>query len=245
MRAGVPLLSNNESFIDEVTEEVRRDKLFAMFRKYGWIGVVAVVAIVGGAAWSEYSKSRASATAEAFGDAVSDALDLGAPEERRGALTAIAATGDQAGLLQLILASDPAENAAGTPAGSRAQTLAALDAIIAMPALPEAYRDLATLRRVILAGAEMPLADRRSALEPVAAPGRPFGPLGQEQLAYLLIEEGKPVDAIAALITLAQDQAASGALRNRAGQVITALGGTPPEPVVQSGAATEPALDGG
>ncbi|MBC7675342.1 MAG: hypothetical protein H7173_04675, partial [Rhodoferax sp.] len=47
-------MSNNESFIDEVTEEVRRDKLFAMFRRYGWIGVLLVVGIVGGAAWTEW-----------------------------------------------------------------------------------------------------------------------------------------------------------------------------------------------
>lgn len=237
MPAGVPLLSNNESFIDEVTEEVRRDKLFAMFRKYGWIGVVVVVGIVGGAAWSEYSKSRAAAAAEAFGDAVSDALDLGAPEDRRAALAAIPATGDQAALLQLILASDPAEN--------KADTLAALDAVVALPDLSPTYRDLATLRRVIVAGPDMALADRRAALEPVAAPGRPFGPLAQEQLAYLLIEEGKTAEAIAALTALAQDQAASGALRNRAGQVITALGGTPPEPVAQPDEGTAAPADGG
>ena len=36
-------MSNPDSFIDEVTEEVRRDRLFAMFRKYGWIGVAIVL----------------------------------------------------------------------------------------------------------------------------------------------------------------------------------------------------------
>ena len=41
-------VSESDSFIDEVTEEVRRDKLFAVFRKYAWIGVLAVAAIVGG-----------------------------------------------------------------------------------------------------------------------------------------------------------------------------------------------------
>ncbi len=74
-RAGVAGLSNPDSFIDEVTEEVRRDRLFAMFRKYGWIGVLAVVAIVGGAAYTEWSKARSEARAQAFGDAVLDAVD--------------------------------------------------------------------------------------------------------------------------------------------------------------------------
>ena len=58
-------MSNPDSFIDEVTEEVRRDRLFAMFRKYGWIGVLIVVFIVGGAAVNEWRKSSAEARAEA------------------------------------------------------------------------------------------------------------------------------------------------------------------------------------
>ena len=57
-------MSETDSFIDEVTEEVRRDKLFALFRKYGWIGIAAVLLIVGGAAWvdaedsSDYHRNR-------------------------------------------------------------------------------------------------------------------------------------------------------------------------------------------
>ncbi|MFC3087004.1 hypothetical protein [Tabrizicola soli] len=214
-------MSNPDSFIEEVTEEVRRDRLFGLFRKYGWIGVLLVLGIVGGAAWNEWSKSRAEARAEAFGDALIDALDLGSPEERRAALAAIPADGQQGAILNLILASDPK---ADQPA-----TLAALDAIIADASLPVSYRDLATLRRVLVAGAGMELADRRSALQAIAAPGRPYRTLAEEQLAYLLIEEGQTEAAITALQALMQDQEASGALKARAGQVVTALGGTPPE----------------
>nr|WP_206761025.1 hypothetical protein [Tabrizicola soli] len=195
--------------------------MFGLFRKYGWIGVLLVLGIVGGAAWNEWSKSRAEARAEAFGDALIDALDLGSPEERRAALAAIPADGQQGAILNLILASDPK---ADQPA-----TLAALDAIIADASLPVSYRDLATLRRVLVAGAGMELADRRSALQAIAAPGRPYRTLAEEQLAYLLIEEGQTEAAITALQALMQDQEASGALKARAGQVVTALGGTPPE----------------
>ncbi|WP_309663397.1 hypothetical protein [Tabrizicola sp.] len=214
-------MSNPESFIDEVTEEVRRDRLFRVFRKYGWIGIVLVLGVVGGAAWNEWSKSRNEAQAEAFGDAVTDALDLGSSKERRDALAAVPTSGDQAALLQLILASDPEED--------KASTLAALEAVAADATLPVSYRDLAVLRRVLVGGADIPLADRRTALDSIAVAGRPYRPLAEEQLAYLLIEEKKPQDAIALLSGLVQDQEASGALRARAGQVITALGGVPPE----------------
>lgn len=214
-------MSNPDSFIDEVTEEVRRDRLFRLFRKYGWIGVVIILGLVGGTAWTEWSKSRADARAQAFGDAVIDALDQGTPEERREALAAVPADAGQAGLLGLIMASDPAED--------KAARLAALDKVANDASLSPAYRDLAVLRRVLVAGADQPLADRRSALEGIAAPGRPYRVLAEEQLGYLLIEEGKTDEAIAALIALLQDQEASGSLRARLGQVVTALGGTLPE----------------
>lgn len=214
-------MSNPDSFIDEVTEEVRRDRLFRLFRKYGWIGVVIILGLVAGTAWTEWSKSRAEARAEAFGDAVIDALDQGTPEERREALAAVPADAGQSALLGLIMASDPAED--------KPATLAALEKVANDASLTPAYRDLAVLRRVLVAGADLPIADRRSALQGIAGPGRPYRVLAEEQLGYLLIEEGKTDEAIAALIALVQDQEASASLRARLGQVVTALGGTLPE----------------
>jgi len=214
-------LSNPDSFIEEVTEEVRRDRLFRLFRKYGWVGVVAILGLVGGTAWTEWSNARDLARAEAFGNALIDALDHGAPEERREALAAIPAAAEQTAVLQLILASDSDAD--------KAATLAALDKVASDTALAVSYRDLATLRRVLVAGADQPLPERRAALQGIAAPGRPYRVLAEEQLAYLLIEEGKRDDAIAALTTLMQDQEAPASLRARLAQVVTALGGTLPE----------------
>jgi hypothetical protein len=214
-------LSNPDIFVEEVTEEVRRDRLFRLFRRYGWIGVVIILGLVGGTAWTEWSKARDAARAQAFGNALIDALDQGTPEERRAALAAVPSDAEQTAILNLVVASDPAED--------KAATLAALDKVIADAALSPAYRDLAVLRRALVAGAEQPLAERRSALEGIAVAGRPYRVLAAEQLAYLLIEDGRPDEAIAALTALMQDQDASGALRARLGQVVTALGGTLPE----------------
>jgi len=210
-------VSNPESFIEEVTEEVRRDRLFALFRKYGWIGVLGVGLIVGGAAVTEWRKASNRAAAQAFGDAVMVALEQDTAPARRAALAAVPASGGRAAILNLMLASDPTDDRAGT--------LAALDQVAADATLPASYRDLAVLRRVVVAGAEMALADRRAALDPIAAPGRPFRPLALEQLAYLLVEAGDTAGAIAALQALSQDQQAPSGLRQRATQMIVALGG--------------------
>ena len=214
-------MSNPDSFIEEVTEEVRRDRLFAAFRKYGWIGGLIVVAIVGGAAWSEWQKSQAMARAQGFGDALMEALDTGGEVERREALEAVAATGSQSAIKALMLAGDVT--------GDKTAALAALDGLAADASQPETYRDRAVLRRVRLAGTDQPLTERRAALNGISAAGRAFRPLAAEQLAYLLIEEGKRDEAIAALSALMQDQDAPQALQGRVAQVITALGGALPK----------------
>ncbi len=213
-------MSNPDSFIDEVTEEVRRDRLFVLMRRYGWIAILIVVLIVGGAAWIEWQKSRHQTDARAFGDELLTALDQNAPEARVKALEAVAPgdTGDQAAIKDLMIASDAD--------GDKAAALAALDKIAADPTVSEDYRDLAILRRVNLAGAELSIADRRAALDPLTTAGRPFRPLALEQMAYLSVEAGDTADAITRLRALTIEQDAPQGLRQRAGQMIVALGGT-------------------
>lgn len=215
-------MSETDSFIDEVTEEVRRDKLFATFRKYGWIGGLVIAAIVGGTAWNEWQKSAELSRAQALGDALLDALDLGAPEDRLAAIKAAPADGAQSAVVTLLLASDPTTD--------RAETIAALTALAGDASQSDLYRDLANLRLVLVSGSDMALADRRAALDSMVAPGRAFRVLAQEQLAYLQVEEGKVDEAIVALIALLTDQEATAAMKDRLRQVITALGGTLPEP---------------
>lgn len=212
-------MSNPDSFIQEVTEEVRREKLFGYMRRYGWIGILLVLLVVGGAAWREYQIAQKQVESEAFGDAILTALDEDEPAARLAALSAVPATGQRAGLLGLLVSTDPEAD--------RSAALTALEAVAADATLPASYRDLAVLRRVILAGADLPIADRRALLDPIAAPGRPFRTLALEQLALLSVEAGEVEAAIAALDTLRQDQEATPGLRSRASQVIVALGGTP------------------
>jgi len=212
-------VSNPESFINEVTEEVRRDKLFGYFRRYGWIGIVAVLMIVGAAAYREYQLAAKQAEYEAFGNAVLDALDQDDAAVRSTALAAVQAPGQRQALLNLLQSSDPETD--------KAATLAALTAVADDATLPASYRDLAVLRRVIVAGTDLPAADRRALLDPIAAPGRPYRPLALEQLALLSVETGETAAAITALEALRQDQEATPGLRRRVEQVIVALGGKP------------------
>lgn len=211
-------MSNPDSFIDEVTEEVRRDKLFAVLRKYGWIGVLSVLLLVGGAAANEWIKARHRAAAEATGDAILAAVDTEDAAARETALTAIDASGDRAALISLI------EAAAGEDPAKAAKQLAKIAGDTTLPGL---YRDLATLKRAMLPGAVVSAQDRLDSLMPLTVPGGPFRVLAEEQIALAEVELGKTDDAMTRLKALTNDNDASGPLRQRATQLIVALGGDP------------------
>lgn len=208
-------MSNPENFIDEVTEEVRRDKLFALMRKYGWIAVTLVVLLVGGAAYNEWAKAQAQAKAEAFGDAILRAEDLDDSAARADALAAVATEGDARAVLGLLKADKDA---------SGADQLAA---IADNAELPKVYRDLAALKLVMLTGAEMDPVEAGDRLAPVMAAGGPFRTLAEEQMALIELAQGKKEAAMTRLQALLNDEDATGPLRQRASQLIVALGGTP------------------
>jgi hypothetical protein len=217
-------VSNPDSFIDEVNEELKRDRLFAAFRKYGWIAILAVLLVVGWAAWNEWSKARETARAQAFGDAVIAALQPDDATQRRTAMDSLASDpatdAAQRGILNLLLAAEALD------AGNRADALAALNAVATDMSLPVSYRQLATLKRVIAATeAEIPLAERQALIAPLAAAGGAFRPLALEQQALLRLEGGDTAGALQELTSLLSEADLSMPLRIRVQQLIVILGG--------------------
>jgi hypothetical protein len=215
-------VSNSDSFIDEVTEEVRRDRLFTAMRRYGWIGVVAVVALVGGAAWREYDAAQDRARAQDFGSALSTALAAEAPAARAEAVQQVTAPDAAAAALRDLLAA--AELSA---AGDEAAAAALLEQTAANGDLAEIYRDIAAFKAVSGAGDALTPEDRRLRLEAMAVPGKPLRLLAEEQLALLDIEAGETEAAISRLQAIQNDAETTAGLRQRASQLIVALGGTP------------------
>ncbi len=211
-------MSDSDSFINEVSEEVRRDQLFGYIRKYGWIAVAAVAMIVGGAAYNEYAKAQTQAAAEAAGDAMLAALAENETDARAAALSAIEAQGSAAAVTALLTAATQQE------AGQIPQARATLDALAANTDVPEIYRDLAAFKAALLPYDDA--AARKSALEALAQPGAPFALLAQEQLGLMQAEAGDNEGAIATMKAISDDAGATRGLRERAQTLIVALGGT-------------------
>ncbi|WP_295315502.1 hypothetical protein [Roseobacter sp.] len=215
-------MSDTDGFISEVNEEVRRDRLFALLRRYGWIGGLIVVLIVGGAAFSEYRKAQARAEAEALGDAILAAVSQETGTARADALAAVPAGNAGARAVAGMLAAAEAQNAGNTEAA-----VDRLNAIAANGDVAPIYRDIAAFKALILQKQTMPAAELRGELEALAAPGQPLSLLAREQIALLEIARGNTDAAISTYQEIISDAGVTTDLQQRALQVIVSLGGTP------------------
>jgi hypothetical protein len=218
-------VSNTDSFIDEVTEEVRREKLFAYLRRYGWIGVACVLLLVGGAAFNEYRNAQARDAAQAAGDALLAALEENDAGQRAAALEAVTAQGNSAAVTLLLRAATQQE------AGATADAALTLNTLAVDPDVPQMYRDLAAFKAAMLPSDDT--AARKAALEALSAPGLPFSLLAVEQLAYVALDAGDTDGALALLRRIEEDAGATRGLRERAQTLMVALGAPMPAAVTE------------
>ena len=212
------MANQNDSFIDEVTDELRRERLQGAMRRYGWIGILAILVLVGGAAWFEFQAARQRAAAEAFGDAVLAATDAADPA---AALAQVATDGSprRAALTGLLAAGAQAD--AGADAGAAAQLEQVATTLT--PNDP-ALRDLARLKLVLIRGEAMDAATRDALLADLARPGAPFELLALEQQAVALVGAGRADDAVTLIRQIQQKDGLSETLRRRLSEMMIALG---------------------
>jgi hypothetical protein len=209
-------MANTDSFINEVNEEVRRDRLFSFFRKWAWLAILIVALVVGGAAYFEYQRAQATASAQEFGDSLISALEADDAEARVAALEAVSPPTPEGAVLLALLA---AGEVAGTD--EREAAAARLRATAEGGDLAPRYRDLALLKAHLL-HPEAP-DQARLVLGVLSDPGAPYAALAEEQLALLDIAEGAMSEGIERLRRLEISASATPALQQRAGQLILAL----------------------
>ncbi len=215
-------MSDTDSFIDEVSEEVRRDRLFRLMRRYGWIAVVLVLLLVGGTAWNEWRKAQERQSAQAFGDAVLAALEDDNRDARAAALSSVEAPNPGAAAMRDLLAAAEASAATPQEAASRLLTLSETSGI------EPVYRQIATLKAVAMPGSGLTVDERRTLLQGLALAEGLTRLLAEEQLAMIDIETGDTASALDRLGAIVGDAQATAGLRRRASQVIVGLGGTLP-----------------
>lgn len=213
----------NETFLREVDENLRRDRLRDLGKKYGGLLAVAVVlflAASGGFIWwkqhqAERSEKQVEQIAEIFKNVGAGATanapkqldelsDSGSKAVRATALFTRAALAVQQNDLKL---------AAGK-----------FREIAEDSSLPQPYRDAALLRQTALEFDQIQPAEVVSRLAPLAKPGEPwFGSAG-EMTAMALIKQGQKAQAAQLFAAIAKDKTVPDPIRERAVQIAGSLG---------------------
>ena len=212
-------MSETDSFIDEVSEEVRKDKLYATMRKYGWLAVVIVLTLVGGTAFREYKIASANTVAQKTGDAISKAMSLEGPEARAIALSEVITNDKNVAVIALLKA---AEQQADGEFAASVETLEALEA----SNVPSAYRDLAHFKKLLIEKEGLSEDARIAGLNELAASASPYGLYANEQLALIDLANGHKEAAINRLSQILEDANLSQSLRQRVSQLMIILGET-------------------
>ena len=206
----------------EVDEDLRRDQLAKLWKRYGIYVIGAAVAIVaatgGYVAWKNYRTKQLMAQ----GDAFVQALVLRANGESREAVDAFAAladsTSDGIGTLarfnQAALLADR---------GDAAEAVKVYDAL-ATQAPQKALRDIAVLCAVALSLESVDAAESQARLEPLMAPDNPFRFSAKELSALVALHAGDTAKARDLFKALAEDETAPSGIRGRAEEMLQAAG---------------------
>ena len=211
-------MSESDSFIQEVQEEVRQDRMFALWKKWGPFVIAGVVLIVGAAAAWSWIQAREKAAAEALGDRF-----LAAGESDVAAQEALVAeAGPEAAVLaRLALAAAQAE-AGETEAARALFTEIAEDA-----SLTREYSDLARLQAIRLQAESAP-AEALTALGFLTGSEGPYRLLAVELAAVLKLNTGDVDGARTDLTAIMVDPGATEALRTRVVALMATIGDAGP-----------------
>jgi len=213
-------VSDSDSFIQEVSEEVRRDRMFRLWRRYAPAVLGGVVLVVGATAFNAWRDHSRATAAQEMGARMIAAGEAAAPAARAEAFLALAdaADGGAATLARLRAA---AELAAAGDAGGAAQ---AYGRIAEAADTEPAFAAFAAYRAAVLAAPQAGAAATIATLTPLTAEGGPFRLLALEARAAAHLALGDRAAARADLDAVAADPLATENLRARVREALATLG---------------------
>lgn len=212
-------MSDTDSFIEEVSEEVRRDRLYNFFRKYAWVGVLVVLTIVGGTAFLEYQKATVKSKAEKVGSAVMKALEGSDEKERAELLANIESSNPEVKSIVAMLKAAEEIALQNYAAASKSLKTISEDSSIG-----QIYRDIAEFKFLLLSHDRVEDALLLTGFEKLASPGNPFRLLAEEQIAIIELKNRENDAAVAKLRSILEDAELTDTIRQRVTQLLISLG---------------------
>lgn len=212
-----------DSFVREVDEKLREDQAKEFFQKNGkWIGgLLALILLVAGGyfVWEGRQQKQASEDSEAISAAL----------ERIGNGNPKAASDDLAKLQDSSIDTTRAaallsRAAIALQQNDRKTAVELYKKVADDSGLPQAYRDLATIRAVATEFDALKPDEIIARLKPLAEPGQAFYGTAGELTAMALLNKGDKAGAAQLFARLAADRDVPETIRSRSVQVAGSLG---------------------
>jgi len=215
-------VSHTDSFIEEVTEEVRQDRMFGLWKRYGPYVLAGVFVIVAGAAAWQWRVTEQRAAAREAGGALNAAAQV---EDAAARAEAFAAAEPELG--DAVLLAKFGEAAAAADAGDAARAQSIYAAVAADGSRPKRWTELAKLKSAALSLDAGDTDAALAALAPLAAEGEPYRLLAIELQGVAHVVSGDLQAARAAFETVLNDPGATATLQGRAAEFLRSIGVEP------------------
>jgi hypothetical protein len=217
---------DTETFYREVDEELRRDQLMGMWERYRKLVIAGIVLVIAAIVfffwWQNHQEQQAGKRSTTLLGAFDD-ISAGKKTEAGAKLDGLARESDDgpraAALLTKAAVAISADDIKGAAALYR-QVADDKD-------LPQAYRDVATVRMTAVEYDSLPPQAVVDRLKGLAVKGNPwFGSAG-EMVAIAYLKLNKPQQAARLFADIARDKDAPESLRARVDQMAVSLGAEP------------------
>ena len=212
-----------QTFVREVDENLRRDRLRDMAKRYaGWI-VAAVLLFLGASGgyiyWQDYQRKKSEQAVEHLAQVFTD-ISKGQMQTAPARLEGLSKDHPKA-----VRASAAFGRAAvAIEQNDSKLAIAKFRAIADDSSMPKPFRDLALIRQTALEFDGLRPEQVAARMEPLAKPGTPwFGSAG-ELTAMALVKQGKKAEAGRLFAAIARDEQVPEELRGRAVQMASSLG---------------------
>jgi hypothetical protein len=214
---------SNDTFLKEVDENLRRDRMTDFFKSYGkWVAVAVVLflaAIGGWIYWEEQQKRTSSDQSEKLHAVLTD-LAAGKTQAVPQRVAELEKSHSDVVRASAILT----DAAVALEKNNRSAAIAKYRELANDKGLAQPYRDVATVRLTALEFDTIKPEEVIARLQPLAKPGNAwFGSAG-EMTALALMKQNKNAEAGRLFAAIAADQQVPSSIRSRAVQVAGTLG---------------------